>query len=195
MARSEGPPGSKARRASLKIKPVTQNHLRQKMIRGLGHAHAKAKIELPLLRKIQINRRNNLLLLLRHRIESRHRPQRPVILHPRGDFLRDVIAHLEIRRENKPLALAWSVKRFVKRRIERQIPAAHRFINDWPQLVRPGVRRKLAALVAEFLGSAYAHRPVPLFWHTHARPDVVSNVIPAEAVLRRGKNIKPGLKP
>jgi hypothetical protein len=63
--------------------------------------HAKAEIDLPLRRDIQINRGENLVLLLRDRIESGDLADRPAIFEARGDLGSEVVAELEVWRKDR----------------------------------------------------------------------------------------------
>src|SRR5450432_3915394 len=78
------------------VEAVSQNCLHQQMVGGLRHAHADAEVELPVLAEIDIHGRQNLLLLVAQRVESRHRAIGSVILHAHRHFLGDVVAELEI---------------------------------------------------------------------------------------------------
>jgi hypothetical protein len=59
--------------SSSEIKAITQNHLGNQVVCRTRDAHAEAEIDLPLRSNIQINRREDLVLLPRDRIESRYR--------------------------------------------------------------------------------------------------------------------------
>src|SRR5258708_39683235 len=80
-------------------KPSADDALDDQVVGGSGYAHADAKVDLPLGRDVQIDRRNNLLLLLRDRIEAGHRAQRAVILQAAADHLREIVRYLYVRRE------------------------------------------------------------------------------------------------
>src|SRR6266404_7651753 len=97
------------------IETVAENHLRNQVIRRTRHAHTQPKIDFPLGREIQVNRRKNLLLLLADGVETCYRTQRAVILDSSGKFLGEIVTEFEIRREHQPLIYAWAMKRPVKR--------------------------------------------------------------------------------
>src|SRR5438105_9802411 len=75
---------------------ITQDHLRNQMIRAAGHAHTYPKIEFPFGREVQVNRRKDLLLLIAERIETRHGTHRAVVLESARNLGRQVITELEI---------------------------------------------------------------------------------------------------
>src|SRR5256884_1029210 len=188
--------GKKARNSgALEVKPVAENHLGKQMIRCARHAHSHSKIDFPFGREIQVNRRKNLLLLLADGVEARHRTQRAVVLNSSGNFLGEIVAEFEIRREHQPLTYARAMKGPVERGIEGQIPLAELLIRDRPNFPRPRVCGIPAALPANFVREADPNGPMPLGRNAHAGPDVAANVIPTLAVLGGSKNVKPGFEP
>src|SRR5207249_661635 len=117
--------GKEARNSgALEVKPVAENHLGKQMIRRACHAHTHAEINFPFGREVQVDRRKNLLLLLADGVEARYRTQRAIIFDSSSNFLGEVIAEFEIRREHQPLIYARAMERSVKRGIEGQIPLA-----------------------------------------------------------------------
>src|SRR6266702_1691104 len=106
------------------IETVAENHLRKQVIRGARHAHTQPKIDFPLGREVQVNRGKNLLLLLAYRVKARDRAERAVILEASRDFLGEIVAELEVGRENETLIHTWAMEGSVKRGIERKIPRA-----------------------------------------------------------------------
>src|SRR5580658_6294861 len=56
------------------IKAIPENHLGNQVVGCSCEPYTKSKIDLPLRRDVQINRRENLVLLLRNGFEPRHRP-------------------------------------------------------------------------------------------------------------------------
>src|SRR5882762_9552780 len=99
------------------------------MVRGTCHAHTYSKIDFPLGREIQINGRENLLLLLADGVEACDWTQRAVILDASRDFLGEIIAELEVGREHEPLIHARPMKR-----------PAKLLIDDGTNFPRPSVR-------------------------------------------------------
>lgn len=81
----------------LEIEAVAQDHLADQMVGRSCHANPQPEIHFPLGGEIQVNGRENLLLLLSDGIEPGHRPQRPIILKSCRHFLRNVVAQLHIR--------------------------------------------------------------------------------------------------
>src|ERR1035441_4411888 len=81
------------------VEPITQNRLDQQMVLRLRHSHADAEIEFPVLAEIDIPRRQELLLLVPHRIPSRDGPIRAVILQAERHLPGHVIAELHVGRK------------------------------------------------------------------------------------------------
>src|ERR1700691_78502 len=82
------------------IKAITKNHLGNQVVGCSRESYAKSKIDLPLRCDIQINRRENLVLLLRNGIEACHRPDRAVIFQTSRNFRCEIVAEFEIGRKN-----------------------------------------------------------------------------------------------
>src|SRR5438132_2927108 len=177
------------------IETVAENHLRKQVIRRARHAHTQPKIDFPLRREIQIDRRKNLLLLLADGVETRDWTERAVILDSNGNSLGEIVTELEVGREHQPLIYSRTMKRPVKRGIEGEIPAADLPIHNWANLPRPGIGRISAALPADFFREADDDRQVELGRNTHAGTDMAANVIPSLTVFRGSENVKPGLEP
>src|SRR6266571_1944990 len=177
------------------IETVAENHLRKQVIRGARHAHTQPKIDFPLGREVQVNRGKNLLLLLAYRVKARDRAERAVILEASRDFLGEIVAELEVGRENETLIHTRAMEGSVKRGIERKIPRAELLIDNGPDFPRPGVRGVSAALPADFVREADADGPVPVGRNAHPGTNVAAYIIPTLAVLGGSKNVKPGLEP
>src|SRR4029077_8033035 len=101
----------------------------------------------------------------------------------------------ECRRELETAATVRSAKRLLERRIERQIPAAGLFVDDRPNLPRPGVFGKLAADPADFGRKTHPHGPMPFLGHSHSRTNVTADVLPSIALARGGEDVKTRLEP
>src|SRR4029077_9489079 len=125
--------------ACSKIEPVTENQFGDQMIGGARYSYPQPEINFPLRRKIQVHGWKNLVLLLRHGIESRDRSHRAVIFQTAGNFWREVVAEFEIRREDHALAHAWPMKRPIKCGIQGPIPASYLLVHDGPHFPRPRV--------------------------------------------------------
>src|SRR5262249_42460376 len=152
----------------------------------------RAEVDLPFWGKVEINGREELVLLLGNWIEIRGRADGAVILEAGGDFLGEVVADLDVGRKDQALALREAVDGLVKSRVERQIPRADLLINDRAHFPSPGVHGKPAALVAEFVGEAEAGWPVPFGRDANAGADVIAKPIDAQPVFLRGEDIKAG---
>src|SRR5207248_10515363 len=170
------------------VEAVAENHLGNQMIRGMGHADAKAEIHFPLRGEIEVDRWKDLMLLLTGGEKIRCRTDRTVVFESAGDFFREVVAELEIRRERHSLMDAVPMEGTVKRGVKGQIPGANLFVDNGPHFPSPGVGGKFAPLVADFVREADTHRPPPLFGDTYARPDVVADPVAALAILCGSKN-------
>src|SRR5580693_8315064 len=165
------------------------------MVRRLRHANAQSEVNFPFGRHIQVDHRENLLLLLRRRVEILRRSEYSVIFDYTRDFFRKVVTHLRVRRKDESLTRGRPIERFVESRVKCEIPASHLLIYDWTQLIRPGIRGKRGALIPELLRNAHAYRPMPTGWHSHARSNVIAHIVPSIPVLDRSKKIESGFKP
>src|ERR1051326_8830207 len=145
------------------------------------HTPARAEVDFPIWGDIEVNGRNKLLLLLRHRIKTADWPQRTVILQPTGHDFGEIIGHFCVRRKFKTPAAIVTVQGFVDSWIEREIPGPNLLINDRTHLPRPGVRRKTMALIANLIRETQAQGPMPFLWNSKAGTYVVSHPVPAVA--------------
>src|SRR2546425_6372282 len=178
-----------------KVEAVPENQLADEMVGRARDADAKAEIDFPLRRNVEVDGRKNLVLLLAHWVEAGDRPQRAVVFQAAGDFLREVVAEFEIRRKLEAAVDIRAVESAVHRGIERKIPASELLVHDGPNFPSPRVFRKNAALVADFVGKTHADRPAPFCRDTHARADMIAHPVPALAVAEGSENIKAHLKP
>src|SRR5258708_12382274 len=165
------------------IETIAENHLRNQVIGRTRHANTEPKIDFPLGRKIQVNGRKDLLLLLADGIEAGDWPQRSIVFDAASDFLGEIIAEFEIRREDQPLIHAGAVERPVKRGVEGEIPSSELLIHDRTNLPRPSVRGIPAALPADFIRKADAHWPAPLGRNPPPRAEIAANPNPSLSVL------------
>src|SRR5215469_8961016 len=175
------------------IEAIAKNHLGDQMIGRVGHAHTEAEIHFPLRRKIQVDRGKQLMLLLTGGKEVGGRTEGAVVLESAGNLLCEIVAEFEVRREGEALMDTLPVKGAIKSRIEGEVPGAGLFVDDRANLPGPGVGGESAALVANFVRKAQAHRPLPLFGDMHTGPNMVANPVPALAILHAGKNVEPRL--
>src|SRR5258708_36940216 len=165
------------------IETVAENHLRNQVIGRTRHANTEPKIDFPLGRKIQVNGRKDLLLLLADGVEARDRAQRSIVFDAASDFFVEIVAEFEIRREDQPLIHTGAVERAVKRGVKGEIPSSELLIHNWTNLPRPSVRGIPATLPADFIRKADAHWPAPLGRTAHARVDMAANANPNPATL------------
>src|SRR5215470_11080376 len=158
-------------------------------------ADAKAKIHFPLRREVQVDGGKNLVLLLADGKKIGSRADGAVILKSAGDFLGEVVAELEIRREGDSLRNAVAVKGAVKRGIKGEIPPAGRLIDDRANLPGPGIGGKFSSLIADFIGKAQADGPIPLLGDVYAGTDVVADPLNALPAFFRSEDVETSLEP
>src|SRR6267142_5643967 len=176
-------------------KSSADDALDDQVVGGPGHADADAKVDLPLGRNVKIDRRDNLLLLLRARIEAGHRAERAVILQAAADHLRKIVRNLDVGRELEALAHIRTMQGLIDGRIEGQIPASQLLVHNGTHLPRPGIFGKLPALIADLIREAQPDRPVPFFRNAKARAYMVAHPVPAVTGAGAGKDVEAGLKP
>src|SRR5580658_3044101 len=181
--------------AALEIKAIADDSFEDQMVGRAGKSHTESEIDFPLRREIQVNRGEDLLLLLMNWQEVGSGPDRAVILQAAGNLGSEVVAEFEIRREHEALVFCKAVNGFVECWIKRPIPAAHFLVNDGTHLPSPCVGGKLAALIAYFIRQADADGPVPLFGDAEAGADMVANPLPSLSGARRGEDIESHLEP
>jgi len=165
------------------------------MIGRAGDADAQAEVDFPFRRQIQIDGWKNLVLLKAGGQEIRGWTYGAIVFEASGDFLREVVAEFEVRRENETLAHRLAVQGFVESGIEAEIPPAEILIDDGTHLPGPGVGGELAALVADFIGKAEANRPFPFFRDGDAGTNVVADPLDALAAALGSEDIEADLEP
>src|SRR5437870_8185989 len=62
-----------------KVEAIPENQLADEMVGRARDADAKAEIDFPLRRDVEVDGRKNLVLLLAHRVEARHGSKRSVV--------------------------------------------------------------------------------------------------------------------
>src|SRR5262249_43705107 len=165
------------------------------VIGGPRESPADAEVQFPLGRDVQVDRREDLLLLVGNWIEISDRPQRAVVLQAAGYFLRKVIRHFGIGREDPAFIDIHAMQRLIDSGIEREIPSPYLLVDDRAHLPRPGIFRILAALVSNFVRETQPHRPVPFLGNGNARTDMIADPVPAESRVSARESIKARLKP
>ena len=118
-----------------------------------------------------------------------------VILDASGDFLRKVVADFCVGRKNETLTHRLAVKGTIEGGVEIKIPAAELPIDDGTHLPRPGVGGELPALVADFIGKAEAHRPLPLLGDGDTGTNVVTDPLNTLAAALGSKDVKAYFEP
>src|SRR5580698_6253259 len=120
-------------------KTPTNDALNNQMIGGSSRADSHSKVELPLWSQIEVNGRNELLLLIPQRTEICDRSIGSIVFESAGDSSCEVVAEFEIGREHKTLVHTWAMKRAVERGIEGQIPATDFLVHDGTDFPSPGI--------------------------------------------------------
>ena len=180
---------------ALEIEAIAENHFGNQMIRGMREADTEAEIDFPIRGKIQVDGREDLMLLLSGGKKIRGRTDGAVVFESAGDFFREIVTELEIRRERDTLTDTVAVKGPVKSRIAREVPRAGLLVDDGANLPGPGIRGKLSPLVANLIGETEADGPVPFLGDSHSRPNVVAHPLDPLATLFRSENVKTCLEP
>src|SRR5581483_776401 len=139
------------------------------MIGSSCHSYSNTSIEFPLGPKVEIDRGNDLLLLISQGIETGDGSPGCVILDAAINSLGEVVSNFRVGRKLDSLIHAGSVKRPIERGIESQIPAAAFLIDYRANCPGPCIGRKGVALIADFVRQAHAHRPFPFFGDAKAR--------------------------
>ena len=78
-------------------------------------------------------------------------------------------------------------------RLNEDAPPVERLMVG--DLLRSSAMIPPRALVADLVGDAHAHRPVPAIRRTNPRTDVVAHPLPASVTTRAGEDVKASLKP
>src|SRR4051794_14367490 len=177
------------------VEPPSHDQLEDPAIRSRRSPDPHTEIDLPVRRDIQIHSGKYHLLLIVKRQDVAEASIIAVILHPAGYHLREVPAQLHPRRKVHPILHAGPVKGALERRVNRPVEPAHLFVDNRPDLPRPGIRRILCLLVPDLLRQAQSHRPLPLRRNPHPRPYVVAHPVPAGLAVRRSKDVEPDLGP
>lgn len=110
----------------LKIEAVAEDHFGDEMVGRVRNADAKAEIDFPARIHVKVDSGENLVLLLAGGKKVRGGTERAIVFKPGADFPGQVVAELEVGREDEAPAGAFAVERFVERGIEGQIPAVDR---------------------------------------------------------------------
>jgi len=165
------------------------------MIGRGGEADAKAKIDFPFGRQIQIDGGKNLLLLLPRGQKIGGGADGTVILDASGDFFRKVVADFYVGRKDESLAHRLAVEGTIEGGIEIEIPVAELPIDNRAHLPGPSVGGELATLVADFVGKAEADRPFPLLWDGNTGTNMVAHPLKALAAALGSKDVEAYFEP
>src|SRR5260370_2213412 len=119
------------------IETIAENHLGNQVIGRTRYTNTQPKIKFPLGRKIQVDGGQDLLLLLADGVEAGNGAQRSIVFDAASDFLGEIVAEFEIRREHEPLIHAGTVERPIERGIEGEISSSELFIPNRANLPHP----------------------------------------------------------
>ncbi len=81
---------------ALEVKAVAKNHLGDQMVCRVRDSDAQAEIDLPLRRKVKVNGRKNLMLLLSGGEKIRARAEGAIIFNTPSDLFSEVVAEFKI---------------------------------------------------------------------------------------------------
>src|SRR4051794_25860685 len=81
------------------LESVPDDRLYNQPVCTPSHPQSSPKVDLPVGRDVQVDRRKELLFLLRQRVKVADRSQAAVVLQATGNLLRKVVAELHIGRE------------------------------------------------------------------------------------------------
>src|SRR6202453_5500257 len=177
------------------VEAAAENHFEDEVIGRGGGADADTEVDLPERRDIEVGDDKELLLLVVHGGDGAYRVIIGVILEPTADYRGEIVADLGAGREAPALIDVGAVQRAFQCRVDREVPAADRLVDDGPHFPGPGVRREGGALEADLGGQADAHRPIPGVGHPNARSDVIADPLNALAVLLGREDIEADFGP
>src|SRR5262249_35841369 len=123
---------------------VAEDRLDDEPIRARREPGPDAEIEFPARPEIDVEHREDQVLLLARRTDVHDLPAVAVVPEARRHAGGDVIADLRGRGEAEALTRVVALQRLVDGGIERPVPAADLLIDDRPDLPRPRVRREIA---------------------------------------------------
>ena len=178
-----------------KREATADDHFQDEVISASSQADANTKIKLPLWRHIEINCREDLMLLVAHGIKTTERAERAVVFQPAIDLFRKGVCDFEIGGELKAALGARSLDGPLERRIEREVPALDVFVDDGSNLPASRVFGKLVPHAADLLRETDAHRPMPLWRNPKARSNMRADEVPSAAIARAGENVESRLEP
>ena len=135
--------------SSSPVKAVAQNEFDQQAIRPWRQANAYSKIAFPLWSQIEIEDREQKVLLLTQGVNGSDRPDPAVVLQAGADFWGDGVAELRIGGKFKALAGVFTFQAPFEDGIERDVPGTPLFIDDGPYLQGPRIRGERALLIAD----------------------------------------------
>src|SRR5262245_26783601 len=143
-----------SRSSHSEVETIAEDHLGYEVIGGAGQPDTHSEIYFPLRGKIQVDGRENLVLLLCDGIEIRGGANRSVVFEATGDFFGEVVAEFEIGGKEGAQILGQAVNGVVESRIEGKIRTATLLIDDGPHSPAPRVHGILTLLITHLVGEA-----------------------------------------
>src|ERR1700723_3160274 len=177
------------------VEAAAENQFDDEVIGRGGGADADTEVDLPHRRDIEVGDDKELLLLVVHGGEVAYGVIIGVILEPTGDYRGEIVADLGAGREAPALIDVGAVQRAFQCRVDREVPAADRLVDDGPHFPGPGVRREGGALKADLGGQADAHGPIPGVGYLNSRADVIADPLNALAILLGREDIEADFGP
>ena len=172
------------------IEAATDDTFYDPVIGGGGRANAHAEVDLPVGADVEVDGREELLLLIVKAGNVGDAAVVGVVFEAAGDLLCKVVADFCSRREVDAQFHVRPVPGAFKGWIDGEVPWPLLFIDDGANLPGPGVGREERTLVADLSGEAYADWPVPVFRNPDPGADVVANPLDAKAALLAGEDVE-----
>src|SRR5580698_4453151 len=119
-----------ARAVMRPIEAPADNPFYDEVIGARRGADSYTEINLPVRRHVQINRREELLLLIVERIKTTQRSIGGIVFEAAGDVFVEVVTEFGAWRKGYALMHGLSVKRPLESGIHREIPSTYCFINN-----------------------------------------------------------------
>ncbi len=140
------------------VEAIAQNQLHKETVRLMGEAESYAKIAFPLGPEIEIQDREQQVLLLAERIKGGDRADPTIVLQASTHLWSKGVAELRIGGKLKAAVGPFPLQAPVEHGIERRVPGTPLLIDDWPDFYRPGIGRERALLIADLRGQTQTNR-------------------------------------
>ena len=177
------------------VKTVTQNEFEQQAIRLWRQAYAYPKIAFPLGAEVEIEDREQEVLLLAERVHGGNRSDPTIVFEASTDLGRESVADFGVGGKRKALVRGFSLQTPLKHRIQCSVPGTLLLIDNRPNLEGPGIRGERTLLIADLGRQTEAHGDMPALRGANTRTDMVPHPLPASLRLDTGKEVEAGLEP